>query len=194
MDPELNYMWPKKGDRLLRPSNDWYKASSFSDDASSRHVVIWTGYLRACERLIDICNSEPGERNFLIYPILFNYRHGIEMAMKWIVSQYGSSAGLALTEPNHDLWHLWQCCRKIFRVFGDDPEGTEGVVEKIVKELHDLDKVGTSFRYSVNRDGTQIELPESLVDLSNLRKVTKSVARFLTGTDAWLQDLTSYDY
>ena len=114
------------------------------------------------------------------------------MAMKWIVSQYGSSAGLAAPDSDHNLWQLWQCCRKIFRVFGDDPEGTDGVVEKIIKELHDLDKAGTSFRYSVARDGTQIELPNSLVDLSNLRKVMQSVAHFFTGADAWLQDLTSY--
>ena len=67
-------------------------------------------------------------------------------------------------------------------------------MEKIIKELHDLDKAGTSFRYSVNRDGTQIELPNSLVDLSNLKKVMQSVAHFFTGADAWLQDLASYDY
>ena len=64
LDPELNYLWPETGDRLLRNGNDWYKASSFSDDPLSRHVIIWTGYLRASEALIEICNREPHEPTF----------------------------------------------------------------------------------------------------------------------------------
>ena len=34
------------------------------------------------------CQNKPNERHYLIYPILFNYRHAIELAMKWIIAVY----------------------------------------------------------------------------------------------------------
>lgn len=83
------YRWPRKGDRLLLESDDWDLGVDFSRDEISRHVHIWSGYMSAGEALIDACKADPHERNFLIYPILFNYRHGIELAMKWVIARYG---------------------------------------------------------------------------------------------------------
>ena len=37
--------------------------------------------------LIEACEEDSHERHFLIYPILFNYRHGIELAMKWVIGK-----------------------------------------------------------------------------------------------------------
>ncbi|MHA1537911.1 MAG: hypothetical protein ACTSUD_10170 [Alphaproteobacteria bacterium] len=103
------------GDRLLRDSEDWDRAVDFSRDEISRHVHIWTGYMGAGAALIDTCQEDPHERHFLIYPILFNYRHGIELAMKWIIAQYGrySSAKIGDME-HHNLWQLWTLCKQVF--------------------------------------------------------------------------------
>jgi hypothetical protein len=74
--------WPKKGDRLLRPSNDWDRAVDFAHQPVSRHVHIWGGYMRAGAALVEECGKDSVDRYFLVYPILFNYRHGLELAMK----------------------------------------------------------------------------------------------------------------
>jgi hypothetical protein len=39
------YRWPKKGDRLLRKTDDWNTGAGFSKDGISRHVHIWDGYM-----------------------------------------------------------------------------------------------------------------------------------------------------
>src|SRR5215218_701822 len=92
--------WPKKGDRLLKHSHDWDKGVEFDGDAYSRHVHIWSGYMRAGAALVDECQREAVDRHFLVYPILFNYRHGLEVAMKWIIDRYGGNAGVSLGEKS----------------------------------------------------------------------------------------------
>jgi hypothetical protein len=59
--------------------------------------------------LIDASEREPPARHDLIYPVLFCYRHGLEMAIKWIVSRYGPSVGGTKLTLDHNLWQLWQC-------------------------------------------------------------------------------------
>jgi len=176
---------------LLRKSDNWNEAVTFSDQAVSRHVQIWSGYMRAGDALIDVCDHSALERNELIYPILFCYRHALEMAMKWIVRRYGSFAGVPAPELDHDLWQLWRACKAIFEFSGEDVDGTSEVVEKIIKEFHDLDSGSLSFRYSVSRNGILIRLPEGLIDLANVRDVMKGMANFFDGADAWLNELAS---
>ena len=96
------YRWPKKGDRLLRRSEDWSRGVEFSKHSISRHSILWDGYMSAGAGLIELCTQDgyEHERHFVIYPILFNYRHGLELAMKWII---GVCSDLG-TGPSSDRW------------------------------------------------------------------------------------------
>jgi len=189
---KLDYRWPKKGDRLLRSSNDWNKAVEFVSSPISKHVHLWDGYMRAAAGLIELCTQDgyEHERHFVIYPILFNYRHGLELAMKWVVLMYGGK-GLAGIDEDHDLWKLWKQCKKIVEKYDANNQETEKIVEKIIKEFHDLDKVGITFRYGWGKNGKEIKLPDHLVDLENIRDVMEGVAGYFTGLDGWLDDLQS---
>jgi hypothetical protein len=126
--------------------------------------------MRGGAALVDEAERDSPDRHFLIYPILFNYRHGLEIAMKWIVDQYGSHVD-AYSSPftTHDLWALWSLCKQIIVKVDNGAESDEAVrtVEHIVKEFHDLDKIGMAFRYSTNKIGTTIRLPTASIDLRN---------------------------
>jgi hypothetical protein len=128
---DLKFAWPGEGDRLLAESDDWEKAAAFSRDPSSRAAHIWSGYMRAGGALIDACERDPSDRHHLIYPIMFCYRHGLEVAMKWIVGRYGPSAGVP--KPNHNLWDLWLCCKKIIiEIAGDSESKSLANVETVI--------------------------------------------------------------
>jgi hypothetical protein len=158
----------------------------FAQDGISRQVFIWNGYMRAGAALIDACEEDPGDRHFLIYPILFNYRHAIELAMKWIIAHYGrySTAQIGNIE-HHDLWQLWRPCKQIIVEVGSD-DGAIPVVERVIKDFHDLDKTALAFRYSHDRKAALINLPERMIDLENLRDVMEGVGHFFDGADAQL--------
>ncbi len=189
---EQEHRWPRKGDRLLSRSSDWSRGVEFTSHPISKHVHLWDGYMSAGAGLIELCtqNGYEHERHTVIYPILFNYRHGLELAMKWIIMMYGGE-GMKGVAEDHNLWALWKQCRSIISHYGPSDEEADDAVEQVVKDFHDLDKAGITFRYGWGKDGREIRLPDHLVDLENIRDVMAGVAGFFNGLDGWLDDLKS---
>jgi hypothetical protein len=186
LDQAQEYRLPKRGDRLLRDSEDWDRGIDFSNDEISRHVHIWSGYMSAGATLIEACEEDSHERHFLIYPILFNYRHSIELAMKWIIARYGRYSSVEIGEiEHHNLWELWKSCKQIIIEVGSEDESI-AVVEQVIKDFHDLDKSALAFRYSRNNKGALIGLPDRMIDLQNIRDVMKGVSIFFDGVDGQL--------
>jgi hypothetical protein len=181
----IPHLWPKKGDRLLRSSEDWDASATFSRHQLSRDAHIWDGYMTAGAALIDEAERRPIDRSVLVYPILFNYRHGLEAAMKWTIERYGGYFEIGLDEKDHNLWTLWVVCKKILiEADGDDDDIL--VVEQIVKDFHEVDKYAMAFRYSKNKNGATIPLPDKRVDLENIQRVMEAVDNFFTAADCVL--------
>ena len=188
----MKYRWPKKGDRLLVSSDDWQMAASFAPYQISREAFIWDGYMTAGAALIDEAQRRPHDRNILLYPILFNYRHGLEAAMKWTIERYGRLAHVELDVPDHDLWSLWEKCKAILTAVptSDDDEPLR-VVEQVVKDFHGLDKHAVALRYSKNKNGRVILLPDKPIDLENVQRVMEAPDNFFKGADGLLADIES---
>src|SRR5271166_13612 len=93
------------------------------------------------------------DRFDLVYPILFNYGHGLEAAIKWVLDQYGRYAEIETYKKDHNLDRLWKVCRQVIVEVGGQVEDDEAlkVVEKIVHEFHSLDPESYSFRYSTTK-------------------------------------------
>ncbi len=136
--------------------------------------------------LIDACEENAYERHFLIYPILFNYRHGIELAMKWIIAMYGRYSNVKIDDiEHHNLWQLWKLCKQILIEVGSEDEAIP-FVEQVIKDFHDLDKSALAFRYSRNKKGVLIALPDGMIDLENIRDVMEAISGFFDGADGLL--------
>lgn len=158
----------------------------------ARHVHIWSGYIKAGDALVEQCERTNSrlDRHEFVYPILFCYRHGLELAMKWIIGRYGRFAGIS---PNdhlyHDLWQLRRVCKQIILEVGSDGDGEDlRAVERVVKDFHELDRGSFSFRYSRGKDGMVISLPNVSFDLANIADVMKGVNNLFTGADGQLDD------
>jgi hypothetical protein len=110
--------------------------------------------------------------------------------MKWIIDCYGYYVGVRLDETNrgHDLWNLWKLCRQVITELGSGGQDDEalGVVQQIVKDFHDLDKNAMAFRYATSKTGAMIELPDTSIDLANVRDVMEAADDFFTGADGLL--------
>ena len=190
VDETQIYRWPENGDRLIRRGQPW-PSGEFSDDGASRHVHIWDGFMRAGAILIGACDEDNCQSHSLIYPILSNYRHAVELAMKWVIRTYGRYSSVQSDEfGHHNLWELWSMCRQIIVEVGS--EDTElSAIEQIIKDFHDLDKSGQIFRYPASKGGTVAELPDFPIDLPNIRDVMQGVAHFFDGVDGQLAEHSS---
>ena len=192
----LDFRWPKKGDCLLRAEGGSPQNVTFEERGVTRHLFMWDGYMKAGAVLIDNC--EHGDnlgRHTLVYSILFCYRHGLELALKWIIGRYGRIAAIVpANHMHHNLLELWKVCKTVILELGSDGENDAlQAVEKLVKEFHDLDHGSFSFRYSTDKKGMVIYLPNESIDLFNIKDVMEGVTNFFDGVDAQLDYNASAD-
>lgn len=113
------------------------------------------GYFHAGERLIQSVSSNQLSIDLLIYPIVFCFRHGIELAIKDLViilpKLWNQTNAIQLT---HDLIDNWRLVRGYL---SKDPfpsdDATTDQVEKVLTDLVALDPNGQAFRFPSARDG-----------------------------------------
>lgn len=190
-----NFLWPQKGDRLLREANNADVSAAFDGNEISRHIFIGDGHMIAGARLIESCGESRLDRHLLIYPILSCYRQGLELAMKWVIAMYGKHANVSLSKEsqNHNLWGLWKLCNEVIeKICGSDSDkDATAAVEQIIKDFHDLDKGAQAFRYPTTKSGKAFRLPGGLYDLNHLKESMQKLDNFFTGLDGMLDDYTS---
>lgn len=155
----------------------------------ARHVLLWEGYFRAAEALIDICKDEPREALRLVYPILFSYRHAVELSLKFFIDFYGNE------DPprSHDLMALWAAARELIDGHSCAAPDELESMGTVVSELHGLDPASTSFRYSWRRrhladeELLEADYPHDRddvnVDLIQIADVMERVKQFLDEID-----------
>lgn len=147
------------GSNLLASDNDWHNNAclNYMPDHSTAYTE---GYRRAADILIGHIDESGRDQDFLVYPILFLYRHHTELLIKQII-------GLALQladEPdkyqykkdNHNLNTLWPLAQKLILEVDESYRLSHfKIVKEVVKELHQADERATDFRYARRNDGTR---------------------------------------
>lgn len=120
--------------------------------------------------------------DLIIYPIVFLYRHQLELNLKGIISKGNKLLDKPIRfRPIHSLRDLWNDCRTVLDRIGvsiDIPEAEP--FEACITQLDGLDPQSMSFRYPVTKTDAPA-LPASLksVDLQNLQVVMERMSLFL---------------
>lgn len=144
---------------LLASDSDWHNNAclNYMPDHGTGYTE---GYRRAADILINHIDETGRDQDFLVYPVLFLYRHHIELLIKQII-------GLALAlaeEPDkhpykkdgHNLNTLWALAQNlILEVDGSYRPSDFQLIKEVVKELHNADMRATDFRYARRNDGTR---------------------------------------
>lgn len=111
-------------------------------------VYAW-GFEEAGEALTELVTSGQAAQDMLVYPVVFNLRHAVELMLKHVIQE----ARRLLDDPvdfpdGHRLDHLWNTCKPLLkRIWRQDPAFR--VVERVVIQLCVIDPDGESFRYPV---------------------------------------------
>ena len=138
--------------------------------------------------LIQACEENNHDGDLLVYPILFNYRHAIELALKWVIATHVKYSSLQIGKDkhkDHDLFDLWESCKKIIIESGTESDDIS-YVEQVIKDFHDWDKLAQAFRYPTDKNDIMIMLPDKKIDLRNVREVMEGLATFFKGIDGRL--------
>jgi hypothetical protein len=192
-DPELGYT----GKNAVIYSD---KKSS-SDPVETLWELYASGYKFAGNSLIE--ENAGGILNILIYPIVFLYRHYIELRLKQI-SIYGNEY---FEEPiitdkemekfifgTHDLDELWKRSRKVIeKLFPEEQEEKLSSMKKLINIFIEMDKRSFSFRYPIDRSGNPNHLDKrNFISVIRIKKIVNELGSYLDNTAHRINDMPGH--
>ena len=155
------------------------------------------GYLRGAQILVQAVGEKERDQDFLVYPIVFLYRHYIELLLKEVIrgTPYLLDRELTANEKKHLQSHridlLWNDFKPlsaaITKVAGwsdlpiDDIEG----IDDYIRQISEIDPDSYRLRYAHTKKGVP-SLPKSLthINLRHFGELMDRLARYLWGIDA----------
>jgi|SoiMetStandDraft_2_1073263.scaffolds.fasta_scaffold55092_1 hypothetical protein len=160
------------------------------------------GYHEAGKTLISKMESAPGYRDYEGYPILFLYRHALELYLKAIVYRGAQLLGLISDEKpnteklltNHKLIRLLPTIEAIFRAvewkWDFEVSGLKSFDDfaDLIREIEKIDPQSYCFRYPVNTTGEAALSKHFVVNVVNFGKKMDSVLDLLSGAVTGLQE------
>ncbi|MGJ8641148.1 MAG: hypothetical protein ACSHYA_17285 [Opitutaceae bacterium] len=145
-----------------------------------------TGYMRAAHHLLDKIAADNLllERDTIVFPILYNARHGMELSLKGILIELtrcnlrGEPEGawksrykvLIQWKQGHRLNELWSILEEC-RSFDRRLDETCGELSKVIKKFTAVDETGEDFRYPLNRANTPTMKEKYTVDLVSAKEL-----------------------
>jgi hypothetical protein len=151
------------------------------------------GYRQAGRTLATNIAASNGYADYDGYPILFLYRHALELYLKAVVYRGARLMGLVSQEDidtnrlfeRHDLSRLLPAIQAIFRQMGWDFEGS-GLdsyddFSDFIRSIDSIDPGSYAFRYPVNRAGAA-NLPQHfVVNVVEFSQSIEGLLNFLEG-------------
>jgi hypothetical protein len=187
-----SFRWPMQSDKPFSEASEPAGNAKIAGDGFTRLVLMVDGYKKAADLMVERTIEDWRERDLLVFPIIFNYRHFLELSLKYHLATYGRGVEIAPNWNSHDLVVLWSEFRDMLDRYGiDDPDEVDPVVESIILSYAKVDPGSFSHRYPVDRQGITLPVARSELDLENLADVMNAVANYFKGTDGYLSALAS---
>ncbi|BCZ49303.1 hypothetical protein psyc5s11_53700 [Clostridium gelidum] len=153
------------------------------------------GYKRSADSLVNIAIKEGSKHridilDLYIYPIMFSYRHSIEISLKLI---YNRAFG-ELPKGGHDMIAIWDKyivngVLDKMQLLIDDKEIKE--IRNLIKELQGEDSKGDVWRYLMNKEGSLYFTEWDFIDYANLKDTINYLYNFLDGVYNTIDDILS---
>ena len=186
------FRWPMPGDDPFEIPDGSLKHARMANDDLTRFALMSEGYRRSADVLVHRILSNWREGDTLIYPILFLYRHALELHLKYIINNYGHHVGVDQVWNTHKFTDLWPMFLKVLDRFGtDDPDEADQHVGAVIAQFSNLDPGSFSHRYPRDNRGDPIPLVSDEMHLETLKDVMDGVFGYFKGTDGFLSDLVN---
>jgi hypothetical protein len=166
------------------------------------------GFRRAGDYLAEhVCNTG-SDQDVLVYPIVYLYRHHVELVLKAIVKTASALLERELTERDleklgsHGLTQLWETTRPLLapvcEMAGNPPFPAEDIegIDSYIRQIHEHDPDGQRFRYATlkARGGPAIPTPSlreelTILNVRNFAVAMDKLAEYLEDIEGWFAEL-----
>lgn len=134
---------------MFRPGRDWQMNACVGNNGGPYDLYDYAhGFFEAARVIIKRANDRDAAVDTLVYPACFNFRHGIELYVKYGIKAVAELTGNgARYRTNHSILDNWKAFRDTAnRELGFKPEDVR-LVDEIVACFSDVDPNGQIFRY-----------------------------------------------
>jgi hypothetical protein len=126
------------------------------------------GYIQAALELTSavLQKRQHGKRDTLVLPILYNTRHGVELALKFAIGELHKMGVIAQSAPrDHDISSAYEVLANA-RLGDEALKGYVGSLAPFIESLSSIDDDGQMLRYSETQDGQKSMADRSLVNIA----------------------------
>ena len=166
----------------------WDYRAFYGDDLSWERYT--DSYKNVAYRLVG--NIERYEVDSLVYPIMFLYRHYLELQLKSLLRNLYLFHGLQWNpQKTHDLVKLWHEVRQLMeKICPQDTEDNKHI-EARIKEFNQIDPKSLAFRYPEDTDGNPSfeSVPQQYrgyINLFQVRRIVQAMQDRLCGMNEYL--------
>ena len=186
--------WPSEftGQKLFIKGEDW-QYNAMLNWSHFRADLYAFAYKDAADGLVDAMANRKVPLDSGIYPLLFLYRHSLELLFKLMLQMTRDLTG---KEPKiydkHSLKPLWSELRHLLKELGLEQSDANAVaVHEFILQLDEVDPDSMAFRYATTRAGKD-HLPDiTHINIRHLRDVLNSVFIWVNGAYNWLGEMES---
>ena len=187
-----NAPWPRKGDELFKSDDDWWNNACLNFLHPSQELDVYAhGYKQAADILVDHISAIKRNQDILVYPIVFLYRHYIELCLKKIVRD----GNILLDEPkempiHHKIDVLWNECKTLLKKLQlDSTKDDLDAVDEIIGQFSEKDPLSMAFRYPTDKKGEK-SLPDIRhINVRNLAEIVDRIDAFFLGVSSVIGEL-----
>jgi hypothetical protein len=177
---------------LRRPGDDNTVFNWVSSD-EKKHVeyrLMGKAYFNAAKVLVRKWSRSTALTDFDAYPIIFLYRHALELLIKSVVVAGRTrlairDGGIEKALRGHSLTKLWPIATSIFDRMGWAKNTSEGASlhkkGKMVQELDSVDPLSMSFRYPRDKGGSDLLPRHFTFNVPQSAKLINSLCADLLG-------------
>ena len=176
---------------LFRESDDYTNNADVLSGA--QYYNMWDKYAMsyklAAETIADRITHDNSNIDYLVYPLIFLYRHYFELRIKEILFTSQDYSDIKIDMPfHHDLLKAWEkCLEKIKEIRPEVRSSQLQNVEMVLRDFNKYDNTSMSFRYpidkknnptlnSLNYINVKIFLESINLSISFLEDITKLIS------------------
>jgi hypothetical protein len=134
------------------------------------------GYFDATKLMLANCKDGRELIDLLVYPICFDFRHAIELFIKYVITDLAKVRGTDHKfKTNHTLHKNWKVAKHLLEEIETSREDLS-LFEKVVSCVEEVDPNGQIFRYPENIKGSKHLQEWALVNLALIEAYNEKIA------------------
>ena len=145
-----------KTNRIFRPGSEISLNACVGENGGPYDSLDYAkGYFSAALVIVDSARELRIPTDLAVYPVVFSFRHGIELALKYFVQSLPRAADdTPRLKCTHNLTDNWEVVRaSVLGLEPLDPVSTIPTLDGIIRDVVDFDPTGQVFRFPSDRSG-----------------------------------------